>query len=71
MRAVMESFGIQISDFQFVTELPSRDAIIELCAGHIDATALTSWAIPTPPLPAHSMNAMPCSFRLAGPRSSV
>ena len=40
MRAVMESFGIQISDFQFVTELPSSDAIIELCAGHIDATAL-------------------------------
>jgi TRAP transporter TAXI family solute receptor len=40
MRAVIESFGIQISDFQFVTELPSSDAISELCAGRIDATAL-------------------------------
>lgn len=40
MRAVMGSFGIQISDFQFVTELASSDALIELCAGRIDATAL-------------------------------
>src|SRR5262245_42007452 len=40
MRAVMEGFGIKLSDFQFVAELPSSDAIHELCAGRVDATAL-------------------------------
>jgi TRAP transporter TAXI family solute receptor len=40
MRAVMEAYGIKLSDFQFVAELPSSDAIHELCAGRVDATAL-------------------------------
>jgi len=40
MRAVMEGFGIKLSDFQFVAELPSSDAIHELCAGRVDATVL-------------------------------
>jgi hypothetical protein len=40
MRAVMESFGIKLSDFRFVAELPGSDAISELCAGRIDATVL-------------------------------
>jgi uncharacterized protein len=40
MRAVMEGFGIKLTDFQFVAELPSSDAIYELCAGRVDATAL-------------------------------
>jgi uncharacterized protein len=40
MRAVMEVFGIRLTDFQFVAELPSSDATYELCAGRIDATAL-------------------------------
>jgi uncharacterized protein len=40
MRAVMEVFGIKLTDFQFVAELPSSDATYELCGGRIDATAL-------------------------------
>ena len=40
MRAVMASFGIKLSDFGFVAELPGGDAINELCAGRIDATVL-------------------------------
>jgi uncharacterized protein len=40
MRAVMEVFGIKITDLRFVAELPSSDATYELCAGRIDATAL-------------------------------
>jgi uncharacterized protein len=40
MHAVMESFGIRLSDFRFVAELPGSDAISELCAGRIDATVL-------------------------------
>ena len=33
MRAAMEAFGIKLTDFQFVAELPSSDAIYELCGG--------------------------------------
>jgi hypothetical protein len=40
MRAAMEAFGIKLTDFQFVAELPSSDAIYELCGGRIDATVL-------------------------------
>jgi TRAP transporter TAXI family solute receptor len=40
MRAVMESFGIKLTDLHFVAELPSSDAIYELCAGRVDATVL-------------------------------
>ena len=41
MRAVMESFGIKLADFQYIAELPTSDAIYELCAGRVDATVLT------------------------------
>jgi uncharacterized protein len=40
MRAVMESFGIKLTDLHFVAELPSSNAIYELCAGRVDATVL-------------------------------
>jgi uncharacterized protein len=40
MRAAMEAFGIKLTDFQFVAELPSSDAIYELCGSRIDATVL-------------------------------
>jgi uncharacterized protein len=40
MNAVMESFGIKVSDFRLVTELSGGSAIGELCAGRIDATVL-------------------------------
>jgi hypothetical protein len=40
MRAVMESFGIKLTDFQYVAELLTSDAIYELCAGRVDATVL-------------------------------
>lgn len=40
MRAVMEVFGVKLSDFHLVFEMSSNDAIEGLCAGRIDATVL-------------------------------